>query len=229
MKTACHPAEGAPDFRDAGWQSMRAPALHLLLAFLAVLTACGLFGLDRLVADAVRAHEPDWMRALAVAVSRVGAVGLYPLAAAVLLVWSWRVRPDRWLGRVCLWILAAEGVCALVVRVLKIGFGRWRPERTHAGEFVFFTMYSRCHSFPSGHTADIVAVATVLWLVCPRLRPICLVAALVMAAARIGAAQHFLADAAAGSAIGIVCALAAGRVLPFLERRVGGRWAANRP
>ena len=192
--------------------------LPLLFAFLAILAAAGLLGLDRLVADFVRAQEPAAVRALAVAISWIGGSGIYPLTAALLLVWFWRVRPDRGLWRACLWLLAAEGLCALVVRLLKMGFGRWRPEQLLAGHFEFFQIKSKCHSFPSGHTADAAAVAAVLWFVYPRLRPLYVGWVVVMAAARIGAAQHFLADAVTGAACGILCARVVGRNLDTIAR-----------
>ena len=219
---------GLPDHRARGdrpssWEGGVPRRPFWLLAFLATLATAGLLGLDRLVADFVRAQEPDAFRSLAVAISWIGGSGIYPLTAALLLAWSCRVRLDRRLWRACLWLLAAEGLCALVVRLLKMGFGRLRPEQLLAGHFEFFQLKSKCHSFPSGHTADAAAVAAVLWFIYPRLRPLYVVWVVLMAVARIGAAQHFVADAATGAALGVLCALAVGRYLDAMVRWIERR------
>jgi len=200
--------------------------LLLLFAGLAVLTTAGLLGLDRIVACAVREHEPGWLLMTSKVISLSGGIGIYPLTALVMLVWAWWFRPDHWLWRTCLWVLTAEGACALVVRLLKIVFGRWRPDQILAGHFEFLVPFkSKCHSFPSGHTADVVAVATVLWLAYPRLRPLCVAGALLMALSRIGAEQHFVADAATGAALGILCALWMQRKLDDIEGWIEAHYA----
>ena len=199
--------------------------LFLLFAFLAVLTAAGLLGLDRVTAACVRAQEPGWLHRTAEWISGIGGSGIYPIVAAAALLWAWWGRPNRRLWRACLWALTAEAAAALLVRVLKIGFGRWRPDQTLSGQFEYFQFKSKCHSFPSGHTADAAAVAAVLWFVCPRLRPLVVAWVVLMAAARVGAEQHFVADAAAGAACGILCARLAGRNLDAVVRwiaQVGG-------
>ena len=202
--------------------AFRSPGLLALFAFLAILTAAGLLGLDRMTADFMRQHEPAWAYLTSVALSLVGGSGLYPIMAAVFLVWSWR-RPDRRLWRTCLWVLTAEAACCLLVRVFKIGFGRWRPNQVLGGQFEFFQLFkSKCHSFPSGHTGDAAAVAAVLWFACPRLRPLCVAWVVLMASARIGASQHFVADAATGAACGILCALMVGRKLDVIGRWIEG-------
>jgi len=112
-----------------------------------------------------------------------------------------------------------------LARVLKIAFGRWRPDQVLGGHFEFFVPFkSKCHSFPSGHTADAAAVAAVLWFVYPRWRPLYVAWVALMALARVGAEQHFMADAATGAALGVLCALAVGRnldaIVRWIERRL---------
>lgn len=193
--------------RKTARSAFLSPGLLALIAGLAVLTAAGLLGLDRSTAEAVGKHEPAWLHAASVAFSRIGEVGLYPLAAVVWLIWGWRFRPNRRIRCACIWLLTSEAVCSLVTRALKIGFGRWRPGQALAGQFEFFKLSAKCNSFPSGHTADAAVVATVLWFVYPRLRPIYVAWVLLMAASRVGAIMHFVSDAAAGAAVGILCAL----------------------
>ncbi len=208
----------------------RSPAFLCLLAVLVLVAAAGLLGVDRLVAQAVRDHLPKngSIHRVADGISLIGGIGIYPLAALALLIWAWWIRPHRGLWRACLWMLTAEAACSLLVRVLKIGLGRWRPGQELAGQFEFFQgriFNAKCHSFPSGHTADAAAVAAVLWFVYPRLRPLYVAWVVVMAASRVCAQQHFVADTATGAALGILCALVVGRKLDVLERWI----APHRP
>ena len=65
------------------------------------------------------------------------------------------------------------------------------------------------HSFPSGHTASVFAMAAVFVLVTnKKWVGICsLSVALLVAASRIYLGQHFLQDVLAGSMIGVLCAM----------------------
>ncbi|MFZ4394869.1 MAG: phosphatase PAP2 family protein [Kiritimatiellia bacterium] len=198
--------------------------LWALLAGLGLLAATGLLGLDRRVEQIVHDHLPGWLHGVADTISLLGMSGCYAIAAALLLGWSWRIRPNRLVWRACLWLLTAEAVLAVAVRVLKIVFGRWRPDRELAGQFEFLDLRSKCHSFPSGHTADAAVVATVIWFMFPRLRPLCVAWVVLMGASRVCALQHFVGDVAAGAVLGILCALAVGRKLDAMER-----WIAPAP
>jgi membrane-associated phospholipid phosphatase len=193
-----------------------------LLGVLAAIATAGLLGVDYRVTGFVHDHEPAWLHALARKISLIGGIGLLPLAAAAALAWAWWIQPNRRVWHASVWLLAAEGVTAVVVRLLKILFGRVRPDRLDAGHFGFFDpTNSKNHSFPSGHTADAMAAAMVLWFACPRLRPLWAAWVVTMAAARICALQHFLADAAAGAALGFLCVLATRNWPRRLERRAG--------
>ncbi len=202
----------------SGTPFWRSPALLVLLGVLAVLATAGLLGLDPRVTQAVQAELPKPVHTIADGISLLGESCGYALAAAILLGWTWRTRRGRRLWQACLWLLLAEALAAVVVRLLKIGFGRWRPNRPLAGEFEFFDFRSKCHSFPSGHTADAAVVATLLWFMFPRLRPFCVAWVVLMASARVCALQHFVADTAVGAALGILCALALRQHLPGVER-----------
>lgn len=181
-----------------------------LLVLLAGIAAAGLLGLDHPVADWVHAHAPrtHWLHEAADRVSWMGLGGWYVVPPALLFVW-WRwVRPHpRWAG-LCVWLLGAQALGSLTVRILKILFGRWRPDQPLGGTFEFFSFKAKMNSFPSGHTCEVVSVMTVLWFAFPRLRPVYAIWALLMAVARVMAEQHFVSDAAAGAIVGIVCAFA---------------------
>lgn len=191
------------------------PGLLLLLAGLAAVVCAGLCGVDRIAATALLAREPSWMREAAAIWGRFGRSGCYLAPTAVLLVWWWRFQPRRDLRRICIWLLAAEAAGGLGSRLIKIICGRWRPNQMPHGHFgfEFLAFNAKCVSFPSGHATDAAAVAAVLWFVYPRLRPLYASWVVLMAAARVLALDHFVSDVAAGAALGLLSAVAAGRAL----------------
>jgi membrane-associated phospholipid phosphatase len=95
---------------------------------------------------------------------------------------------------------------------LKFVFGRtwpetWRqnnPSFIHDGIYGFnwFHGGDAYQSFPSGHIAAICAVASVLWIYYPRLRPIYLIVSLAVLGSLVGADFHFLSDTIAGAFVG---------------------------
>ena len=98
---------------------------------------------------------------------------------------------------------------------LKSVFGRTWPDtwvqnnpsfiRDGAYGFNFFHGGRGYASFPSGHTAAICAVLSVLWILYPKLRPLYALIVLVVAVGLIGANYHFLSDVIAGGFVGISC------------------------
>lgn len=74
-------------------------------------------------------------------------------------------------------------------------------------------------SFPSGEATAAFALATVLSILYPKLRPIVYTAAVLTALARVLAGAHYISDVTAGAVLGT---LAAGYIFTFLQKR---RWA----
>jgi undecaprenyl-diphosphatase len=135
--------------------------------------------------------------------------GLYLFYAifAVLFIFS-IVRKDKQLTGVCLAYLKAQLIFAFgLVRVLKIFFGRVRPE--HGSEFTFFSFNYRFNSFPSGHAADAFVSGVFLYYLLkqspyPESRFIPLIYALLIAISRVFVNVHHPSDVAAGTAIGVL-------------------------
>ena len=111
-------------------------------------------------------------------------------------------------------------ICSLSVtmtqafkNLLKLVFGRTWPEtwidnnpsfiRDGAYGFHWFHGGGGYESFPSGHMAAACAVLAVLWIRHPRLKPLYLLAGLVVAAGLVGANFHFLSDVIAGGFVGL--------------------------
>lgn len=96
---------------------------------------------------------------------------------------------------------------------LKFIFGRTWPDtwiqnnpsfiRDGAYGFNLFHGGAGYASFPSGHSAVICAVISVLWVFYPKLRAIYLFVFLAVAVGLIGANYHFVSDIIAGAFVGI--------------------------
>tara|TARA_B100000965_G_scaffold381920_1_gene379817 strand:- start:101 stop:1429 length:1329 start_codon:yes stop_codon:yes gene_type:complete len=95
----------------------------------------------------------------------------------------------------------------LVTQIIKHLIGRPRPNHSQLDgsfEFVFFTTESAFHSFPSGHSSTIIAIALIASLVLPSLRYFFYVCGFLIALSRIVVGAHFVTDVVAGSLIAIM-------------------------
>jgi undecaprenyl-diphosphatase len=114
--------------------------------------------------------------------------------------------------------LIAHGLAALSANILKHLIGRPRPKFMHAGNLELSPVSgSGWDSFPSGHAAAAVAVATVLAVKFPRARWPILAMAVAVAASRVFRGSHFLTDVAGGAALGSVMGMVAAN--PWREWR----------
>ncbi|PPQ39972.1 phosphatase PAP2 family protein [Rhodoblastus acidophilus] len=126
--------------------------------------------------------------------------------------------------------LSLATLTAMAVKdLLKFGFGRTWPETwvnanpsfitDHVFAFAPFHGGTGWSAFPSGHEAVAAAFCAALWALAPRLRALCVVIVLVVAAGLIGADEHWLSDVIAGGLVGwLIGALLARVDLP----KVGG-------
>lgn len=121
-------------------------------------------------------------------------------------------------------LLAAFVISGLVSQVFKYFVYSPRPklffsEKEHIYLINGITR-SGVSSFPSGHTASIFALVTILALFAKN-KKICsvyLIAAILVAYSRIYLSQHFLTDVLAGSLIGVTVAMS---VYYFFDTRSG--------
>jgi membrane-associated phospholipid phosphatase len=103
----------------------------------------------------------------------------------------------------------------ILIRVLKIFFGRFRPR--YGSEFTFFSLDFTRNSFPSGHATDAFISGVFLFYVLKyskysKYRFLPLIYAFIIALSRIACYAHFASDVIAGMAIGVFGAVY------FLER-----------
>ncbi len=170
------------------------------------------FWLDRPVASWVHAefprhgafvaltHIPDPV--LAIAVAAFTLLGLRSFLGGPL-------SPSQTLILLC---SISVAVTETTKNELKFVFGRYWPETwiqanpsfIHDGAygFNFFHGGAGYASFPSGHTAIACAVASVLWIGCPKLRALWAPAVLAVAVGLLGADFHFVSDIIAGAFVG---------------------------
>ena len=119
----------------------------------------------------------------------------------------------RTLISVCLAILVSEAI----KEQLKILFGRPWPQSwtsgtpswigNHAYGFQPLHGGSGWESFPSGHTAQVAAIAAVIWLRLPRIRWLGVAMALAVAFALWASNYHFVGDILAGALLGTLCGI----------------------
>ena len=178
-------------------------AIFILLALVSIPI---LFPFDESIWLAARdLVEPDYYN-FAKLVTKWGLYLFYAIFAGL---WVYAlIRKERKLIHIGLAYLKAQLVFALVVvRILKIFFGRIRPG--HGSGFTFFGMSGNYNSFPSGHSADAFVSGVFLYYLLKqtqyaRFRFLPLVYASLIAISRVFVSAHYLSDVIAGMLVGIL-------------------------
>jgi membrane-associated phospholipid phosphatase len=141
---------------------------------------------------------------------------LMPAAAVIFVLMGLLALSGRTLSR----LESTVVVCSLSLPMaetikdqLKFVFGRYWPETwvQHNPSFIgdgsygfnWFHSGPWYQSFPSGHTTLTCAVASVLWIAYPRLRPLWALGVAAVVIGLLGADFHFLSDIIAGGFVGV--------------------------
>lgn len=189
---------------------------RVLLGFLALI-ALGL-GAALFYGDAggvARVHRASWTQenyALVRAFTEYGLYFFYIVFAGLYLWGAYRQQPGLKL-LVQAYVLAQLLGSVLIVRALKMMWGRARPDVTahadYASSWIGFSWQAGYHSFPSGHTADIVtsAVFAALAVRNPWLAALCIAWAGALALSRLALAKHYPSDALAGAIVALAASL----------------------
>jgi len=114
--------------------------------------------------------------------------------------------------RLGLAVLLANSLSHAAVQVLKRTVVRARPCDAH-GRSLALVHLPDPFSFPSGHTAAAVSVATTLTLAQPVLGPLLVPLAVLIGYSRVRLRVHYLTDVLAGAGLGLAGALAAWQFL----------------
>ncbi len=154
-------------------------------------------------------------------------VGLYPFYIIFLALFLYgHLRGEMWMKLVAQAYLLSQLLgSVLVVRVLKMALGRARPDATPLPGFeslwTGFTWDAKFHSFPSGHSADIVTSVVFMALAvrAPWAAWLFVLWALAISLSRLALAKHYPTDALAGAAIALAACYLVVRywLLPRLE------------
>jgi membrane-associated phospholipid phosphatase len=108
--------------------------------------------------------------------------------------------------------IATSGI---IVDILKVVFGRARPKLLFQSDVFGFTWlsWSADHwSFPSGHSATIVALMTAFWYLWPQHVLFYIVAAGIVAGSRVVVGAHFLSDILAGALVAVLTTRSVARI-----------------
>jgi len=218
------------------------PRTALLAAIVLVLALMS--WVDQPLSNALRA-TPAWFRATGDVLTEIGNSRwwLGPLALLMIaaLLLRWRLadaarRMQGWLAGAFAFVFAAIATPGLVNNGLKILIGRARPSvLVEQGIYGFdpFNMYARFHSFPSGHSVTMGALAVALAILLPAYRWWFFAAGVVLASTRMVVNAHFASDVATGLLVGGVGALLVARLFAargwVLVRRGDGRLGPAAP
>ena len=178
-------------------------AIFILLALVSISI---LFPFDESIWLAARdLVEPDYY-AFAKLVTKWGLYLFYAIFAGL---WVYAfIRKNRKFIHFGLAYLKAQLVFSLVVvRILKIFFGRVRPG--HGYGFTFFGLDGNYNAFPSGHSADAFVSGVFLYYLLKqtpyaRFRFLPLMYAALIAISRVFVSAHFPSDVVAGMLIGVM-------------------------
>lgn len=215
---------------------LRRRLIAVTLAFAALAALGALFALAYGDAGSVaRVHGLGWTQAHYAFLRVFTDLGLYPpyLLFLALFAWSYRSKALDLRRLAQAYFIAQLLGSTLIVRILKMTLGRARPDATplpdYGSEWAGFSWDAHHHSFPSGHTADIVtsALFAALWFRRPWAAALCLAWAVALGLSRLAVAKHYPSDALAGAAIALAVSVLVVRywLVPRLANRASGvRW-----
>lgn len=187
--------------------------LRIVLPAFAILLVAGLV-VTLIVGDAgsvAAVHRSAWTQEHYAFLRKFTDLGLYPFYVLFLALfgWSYRERAPELRQFALAYLIAQLVGSGLIVRILKMTIGRARPDATplpdYGSEWIGFSWDAHYHSFPSGHTADIVtsALFAALLLRNPWAAAACVVWAVALGLSRLAVAKHYPSDAFAGAAIAL--------------------------
>jgi lipid A 4'-phosphatase len=201
-----------------GRQSWTAPAVRLGAPAVAttILIVVSIESVDRPLALFLDARDAD-LHAVFGLIGRLGeAWGWLLLLALAFAGLHWGgelprlrplVKPMRALSAIPAFLFASIAASGLVVDVMKIGFGRLRPKLLFRSDLYGFSWlgWRPDHwSFPSGHSATIVALFSALWWLWPQHLLFYVLAAAIVAGSRVVIGAHYPSDVMAGALVAVL-------------------------
>jgi lipid A 4'-phosphatase len=209
-----------------GDRTAQSPTVRLALGTAAatILIVISIGAIDRPLAVFFHARDAD-LHALFEITGRLGLTsGYLTLTGLGFIVLQWggllpRLRPVtariRALAVIPAFLFLSIATSGVIVDILKVVFGRARPKLLFQSDifgFMWLGWNADHWSFPSGHSATIVALMTALWYLWPQHVLFYVLAAAIVAGSRVVVGAHFLADALAGALVAILTTRSVARI-----------------
>ena len=186
------------------------------LIFCAALVTLCYFYVDRSVADFVYAHNFSKYSIWFEWSTHISPLLLY-LAPIVVIILVLKKVIAKQLSRLATVFLAISVNLIVTVSIkdeLKFVFGRYWPAtwidnnpswlQNHAYGFHFFHSGKAFQSFPSGHTAIIFAVMSIIWMVYPKWRWLSVISCMLVMLSLLALNYHFVSDIIVGGFLGSI-------------------------
>ena len=190
--------------------------LVLVSAATTLLAVISIRAVDRPLALFLHARDPD-LRSLFDFTGRLGLTyGYLTIFGLAFVTMHWgcvlpRLQrfalPLRSLSGVPAFLFLSIAVSGVIVDGLKVVFGRLRPKLLFQSDLYGFAWLSwrpDHWSFPSGHSATIVALMTALWFLWPQHIFFYIFVAAIVCLSRVVVGAHYLADTFAGAFIAVL-------------------------
>lgn len=171
-----------------------------------LLAVLSYFFTDKKISIFINSHYNNFIHNTAKDLTVFGHSTEYFIIIPILLLLAFYFKKKNLINRL-LFILAVIIIPGLLCVAMKIIFGRARPSMLvhhNMFGFYFWKIHSNMWSFPSGHSATVVGVATALSFFYPKYWVPFIGFSLLVACSRIVLLDHFLSDVMIGTYIGFV-------------------------
>ncbi len=176
----------------------------ILLAAVAVVCPVFYFFIDLPVVKYVHAGLPPAIHRFAAQATGAGDWFLY-LFAIIALIARLAFKNKLVFYQFLLPLLAAAAA-GIITTTLKLLVGRWRPKAFFDDGIYGFNPFHDVASWPSGHSAGIMAMMTAIAIFFPKWRIPCFAIAALIGSTRIVLIEHFPGDVFSGLILGYLCA-----------------------
>ena len=207
-----------PAYRSPAFRLALIPAAATLSVAISILVA------DRPLAFFFHARDQD-LRSLFDFTGRLGLTyGYLTIFGLAFVALHWGgifprlqsfILPLRVMSGVPAFLFLSIAASGIVVDVLKVVLGRSRPKllfQSDVYSFTWLSWRSDHWSFPSGHSATIVALVTALWFLWPRHLLFYILVAAIVCMSRVVVGAHYLGDILAGALIAVLITRCTARV-----------------
>lgn len=200
------------DCLRAAWSFQRRHMTrHLVALGIGLALSAALFPFDKQLLPLFQFSDNPLAHELAGAISTAGKFE-YMTLGWVLAAWGcgWLCRRADW-KRLGTAILIASIVASVLANIGRAGFGRARPYSEDAGKFTGPVVTHEYNGFPSAHTVNAFAAATVIAIAYPAAGVPSMIYAGSVGWSRMQRDRHFPADVLFGTVLGVVVAVGYGR------------------